>query len=198
MERDGIHLERECWRPLEPPTPPPSQWKAPRAEWRKALFAATCDRFLSLLHIDQKVFYPYYPCIWREHIFRESLSLGGSGFAVFPVLSLWAVRKARLHASTGDTVKLPDTPGTLPLREATACRLSSQLTKQPERLLLTGPLRSLLAALNRQNNKGKQRASEESFDRLPNVFRAGGNVLIHKNCFFFITFQQNSFAKWWF
>ena len=128
-----------------------------------------------------------------------SLCLGGGlGLLFSPcwVCGLWG--KPTFTPPTGDAVKLPDTPGTLPLWEATACRLSSQLTKQPERLLLTGPLRSLLAALNRQNNKGKQRASEESFDRLPNVFRAGRNVLIHKNCFFFITFQQNSFAKWWF
>lgn len=89
-------------------------------------------------------------------------------------------------------MKLPGTPGTLPLQEATACGLSSQLTKEPEMLLLTSALRSLLAALNRQSNKGKPRASKESFDRLPS-FRAGRNVLLHKNRFFLRTLQWNSF-----
>lgn len=90
-------------------------------------------------------------------------------------------------------MKLPGTPGTLPLQEATACGLSSQLTKEPEMLLLTSPLRSLLAALNRQSNKGKPRASKESLDRLPNVSRAGRNVLLHTNRFFLPTLQWNSF-----
>lgn len=103
-----------------------------------------------------------------------------------------SLTSSRLHKGCCEAPRHPgdtSTPG-----GHCAQGLFSQLTKEPERLLLTGPLRSLLAALIRQNNKGKQRASEESFDRLPNVFRAGGNVLIHKNCFFFITFQQNSFA----
>lgn len=86
--------------------------------------------------------------------------------------------------------------GTWPLQEAAAYGLSSQLTKKPERPLPAVPLRSLLAALNRQNNE-KPRASKDSFDRLPSVFQAGGNVLLHKNCFFLTAFWWHCLPYWW-
>lgn len=46
------------------------------------------------------------------------------------------------------------------------------------------PVRSLLLVLSSQNNKGKPRASKESFDRLVNVFQTGRSVPLHKNHFF--------------
>ena len=157
MVREGISLECECWRPLSRAADPSTTTVEGARGWLEE--GSLCCNLWQISVTPTYRSKSFLPILFLHmkgtHFSWVSVSVG-TGFAVFPMLSLCAVRKARLHASTGDAVKLPDTPGTLALREATACRLSSQLTKEPERLLLTGPLRSLLAALNRQNNKGKQ------------------------------------------
>lgn len=183
----------ECCSPLSMlPTPPPPQWKAPGLNGGR-LPAATCDRFLYSTY-RSKSFLPILFLHMKEHIFHESLSLGGLGLLSSRAESVWAVRKARLQHATGDTVKLPDTPGTLALREATVqAFLTAQRRSKRASAHRSTPNEFAGSASTGKIIRGNKELRNPLTDS-PNVFRAE-NVLIHKNCFFFITFWHNSFAE---
>lgn len=81
--------------------------------------------------------------------------------------------------------KRQGTLGPSPLQKATACGLYLTANEGArEASSPSPPVRSLLVVLSSQNNKGKPRASKESFDRLVNVFQTGRSVPLHKNHFF--------------